>query len=141
MIGIIFAVLSGFFIALQNVLNATIGMEISIWSTAMLTQAVGGTGALIIYFLLKSEGFEQIKQVKPIYLFGGSFGALVVAASVVAVMYIGAAVTNASILLAQLATVVIIETFGFFHMKKQPIARKQVIGLAVMMVGAILISI
>lgn len=141
MVGIIFAVLSGFFIALQNVLNATIGMEINIWSTAMLTQAVGGTGALVIYFLTKSEGFGKIGQVKPMYLFGGSFGALVVASSVVAVMYVGAAVTNASILLAQLATVVLIETFGFFHMKKQPIARKQVIGLAVMMIGAILISI
>ncbi|MER2106875.1 MAG: DMT family transporter [Solibacillus sp.] len=141
MVGIIFAILSGFFIALQNVLNATIGTEVSIWSTAMLTQAVGGTGALIIYFLSKGDGFGQMKQVKPIYLFGGSFGALVVAAGVVAVMYIGAAVTNASMLLAQLATVVLIETFGFFHMKKQPIARKQIIGLAVMMVGAILISL
>lgn len=141
MIGILFAILSGLFIALQNVLNATIGMEISVWSTAMLTQAVGGTGALLIYFLVKGDGFGQMKHVKPLYLFGGSFGAFVVAGSVIAVMYIGAAVTNASMLLAQLATVVLIETFGFFQMNKQPIARKQVIGLAVMMVGAILISV
>lgn len=141
MVGIIFAILSGFFIALQNVLNATIGMEVSIWSTAMLTQAVGGTGALLIYLVSKQEGFRQLKQVKPLYLFGGSFGALVVAASVVAVMYIGAAVTNASMLLAQLATVILIEAFGFFQLKKQPIARKQVIGLAVMICGALLISL
>lgn len=141
MVGVIFAVLSGFFIALQNVLNATIGTEVSIWSTAMLTQAVGGTGALLIYLVSKNEQFGQIRNVKPVYLFGGSFGALVVASSVLAVTYVGAAVTNASILLAQLGIVVIIETFGFFHMKKQPIARKQVMGLVIMMVGAILISI
>lgn len=138
--GVIFAILSGFFIALQNVFNATIGTEISIWSTAMITQAVGGMGALLIYLFSKDEQFGQIRKVKPVYLFGGSFGALVVASSVVAVSYVGAAVTNASILLAQLGVVVIIETFGFFDMKKQPIARKQVIGLAIMMVGAILIS-
>ncbi len=138
--GIIFAVLSGFFIALQNVFNATIGTEVSIWSTAMITQAVGGAGALLIYLFKKDEEFRGIRQVKPLYLFGGSFGALVVASSVIAVSYIGAAVTNASILLGQLGIVVLIETFGFFNMNKQPIARKQIIGLAVMMVGAILIS-
>mgnify|MGYP000101607621 CR=1 FL=1 len=141
MVGIIFAVLSGFFIALQNVFNATIGTEVSIWSTAMITQAVGGAGALLIYLFKKDEEFRGIRQVKPLYLFGGSFGALVVASSVIAVSYIGAAVTNASILLGQLGIVVLIETFGFFNMNKQPIARKQIIGLAVMMIGAILISI
>lgn len=139
--GIIFAVLSGFFIALQSVFNATIGAEVNIWSTAMITQAVGGTGALIIYFLSKNEQFGGIRQVKPLYLFGGSFGAIVVASSVVAVNYVGAAVTNASVLIAQLGIVVLIETLGLFDMKKQSIAKKQVIGLAIMMVGAILISI
>ena len=96
--------------------------------------------ALLIYFLSKKSTFGDIRKVRPFYLFGGSFGALVVAASVLAVTYVGAAVTNASILIAQLGIVVLIETFGLFNLKKQPIARKQIIGLAVMMVGAVLIS-
>lgn len=139
--GVIFAVLSGFFIALQSVFNATIGTEISTWSTAMITQAVGGTGALIIYLFSKNDQLKPIKKVKPLYLFGGSFGAIVVAASVIAVTYVGAAIANASILIAQLGIVVLIETFGLFSIKKQPIARKQVIGLAMMMLGAIFISL
>ena len=56
-------------------------------------------------------------------------------------MYVGAAISNATILIAQLGTVVLIETFGLFDMKKQPIARKQIIGLAMMMLGAIFISL
>lgn len=139
--GVIFAILSGFFIALQNVFNATIGTEVNIWSTAMITQAAGGTGALIIYLATKKEPLSGFGQVKPLYLFGGSFGALVVAASVVAVGFVGAAVTNASILIAQLVVIVMIETFGIFNVKKKPIAKKQIIGLAVMMAGAILISL
>ena len=141
MIGIIFAILSGFFISLQNVLNATMGADVSIWTTAMLTQLAGGTGALFIYLLTKREPLTGFREVKTLYLFGGSLGALVVASCVIAVTYAGAAISNATILVAQLSTVVLIEVFGLFHMKKQPIARKQIIGLLIMMVGGVLISI
>ena len=60
--GVIFAVLSGVFIALQSVFNATIGTEISTWSTAMLTQAVGGAGAFIIYLFSKNDQLHPIKK-------------------------------------------------------------------------------
>lgn len=74
------------------------------------------------------------------YLFGGSFGAIVIATSVLAVGFVGAAISNAALLVAQLLVVVCIETFGLFDMKKQPIARNQIIGLIVMIVGALLIT-
>lgn len=141
MTGIIFAILSGFFVSLQNVLNATIGTEISTWSTAMITQAVGASGAFLLYVFSKEKQFTTITRVKPLYLFGGSLGAIVVASSVLAVNFIGAAMTNAALLLAQLVTVVIIETFGFFDMPKQPIARQQLIGLVIMFAGALLITL
>ena len=137
--GILLAALAGFFISLQNVFNATIGMEISTWSTAMLTQAVGASGAFIIYLFSKGDHFSPIKYVKPLYLFGGSFGAVVVATSVLAVGFVGATISNAVLLLAQLLVVVCIEAFGLFDMKKQPIERNQLIGLAFMMVGAVFI--
>ncbi|OCS90778.1 DMT family transporter [Caryophanon latum] len=139
--GIVFAILSGFFISLQNVLNATIGTVVSTWSTAMITQAVGATGALLLYVAFREPSFSTLKQVKTRYLFGGSFGAVVVATSVFAVTYVGAAMTNATMLLAQLATVIIIEMFGLFDMPKQPIARHQLLGLTVMVVGALLITL
>ena len=137
--GILLAALAGFFISLQNVFNATIGLEISTWSTAMLTQAVGASGAFIIYLFSKGDHFSPIKHVKPLYLFGGSFGAVVVATSVLAVGFVGATISNAVLLLAQLLVVVCIEAFGLFDMKKQPIERNQLIGLAFMMVGAVII--
>lgn len=138
--GIIFAVLAGFFIALQNVFNATIGTVISTWSTAMITQAVAASGAFILYLFSKNDHFAPITKVKPLYLLGGSFGAIVVATSVLAVGYVGAAVSNATLLVAQLLVVVSIEAFGLFDMKKQPIATKQVLGLAIMLIGAIIIT-
>lgn len=137
--GVIFAILAGFFISLQNVFNATIGTEISTWSTAMLTQAVGGTGALLIYLCSKNDSIKPITQVKPLYLLGGSFGAIVVATSVMAVSLVGATISNAVLLFAQLLVVVCIEAFGLFNMTKQPIARKQIIGLAFIMAGAVII--
>lgn len=138
--GILFAVFAGFFVSLQNVTNATIGTEISTWSTAMVTQAVAASGAFILYLFSKADKFSPIIKVKPLYLFGGSFGAIVVATSVLAVGLVGAAVSNAALLLAQLLVVVCIEAFGLFDMKKQPIAGKQVLGLAVMMIGALFIT-
>jgi bacterial/archaeal transporter family-2 protein len=137
--GIIFAILAGFFVSLQNVFNATIGTEISTWSTAMITQLVGGLGATIIYFMKKNDHFSPIKQVKPLYLFGGSFGAIVVATSVLAVGFVGATISNAVLLFAQLLVVVLIEAFGLFEMKKQPIERKHIVGLLFIMMGAIIV--
>lgn len=139
--GILFAIFAGFFVSLQNVTNATIGTEISTWSTAMVTQAVAAAGAFIIYIFSKDDHFSPITKVKPLYLFGGSFGAIVVATSVLAVSLVGAAISNVALLLAQLVVVICIEAFGLFDMKKQPIARKQLIGIAVMMIGALFIII
>lgn len=139
--GILFAILSGFFISLQNVFNATIGTAVSTWSTAVITQAVAALGALVLYFIAREPSFNALKQVKPLYLFGGSFGAIVVASSVFAVTYVGASMTNAAMLLAQLATVILIETLGLFQMPKQPIARQQLIGLTIMIIGALLITL
>ncbi|MDN4492843.1 DMT family transporter [Ureibacillus aquaedulcis] len=139
--GIILAILSGFFISLQNVTNATIGSEVGTWTTAMITQAAGATGAFIIYLFSKKEHTPGLKKVKPLYLFGGSFGAIVVASSVIAVSYVGATISNSLILLAQLGMVIVIEALGIFDINKQQIAGKQWVGLALMMLGAVFISL
>lgn len=141
MIGILMAILAGFFIALQNVTNAAIGSEVSIWTTAMITQAVGAAGAFVIYLFSKNNRILRIKEVKPLYLFGGSFGAIVVASSVIAVTYVGATVSNSLTLIAQLGIVIIVEAFGLFDVRKQPIEGKQWVGLALMMLGAVFISL
>ncbi|WP_158582990.1 DMT family transporter [Lysinibacillus yapensis] len=141
MIGIMMAILAGFFIALQNVTNAAIGAEVSTWTTAMITQAVGAVGAMIISILARQNRLAGFAEVKPLYLFGGSFGAVVVASSVLAVTYVGATVANALLLIAQLGTVVLVEAMGGLDLKKSPIAGKQWLGLALMMLGAVFISL
>lgn len=141
MLGILMAILAGFFIALQNVTNATIGSEVGTWTTAMITQAVGATGAFVIYLFSKNKHVIGIKEVKPLYLFGGSFGAIVVASSVIAVTYVGATVSNSLTLIAQLGIVIIVEAFGLFDIRKQPIDSRQWAGLALMMLGAVFISL
>ncbi len=140
--GLLLAILAGFFISLQNVTNATIGSEVSTWTTAMITQAAGASGAFIIYLFSKKSGAALgLNKVKPIYLFGGSFGAIVVASSVIAVTYVGATISNSLMLLAQLGIVIIIEAVGLFEISKQPIAAKQWAGLVLMMIGAVFISL
>ena len=141
MIGIIFAIFGGFFIALQNVTNATIGAEVSTWTTAMITQAVGATGAFLIYLFSKKSATIGLNKVKPLYLFGGSFGAIVVASSVIAVTYVGATISNSLMLIAQLGIVVIIEAFGLLDLQKREIDGRQMLGLVVMMIGAVFISL
>lgn len=137
--GIIFAIFAGMFVSLQNVFNATIGTEISTWSTAMITQFIGAIGAFIIYTVKKNDHFSPIKQVKPLYLLGGSFGAIVVATSVLAVGFVGATISNAVLLFSQLLVVVLIEAFGLFKMKKQPIERKHIVGLLFIMAGSLIV--
>ncbi|MCD7035142.1 DMT family transporter [Metabacillus sp. GX 13764] len=138
--GILFAFFGGVFITLQGAANSRIGQDIGTWQAAAITQMTGFILALILMFLLKDKSWRQFKQVKPIYLLGGSFAAIVIFSNVTAIHLVGMTITISALLIAQLCVAFLTDSCGWFGTKKQKMRWIQFIGIGLMAAGVIVIS-
>lgn len=137
--GILFAFLGGAFITLQGVANTRISQDIGTWQAATITQLTGFIMALIILIFLRDRKWKRFKHVKPLYLVGGAFGAIVIFSNVTAIQKIGVTLTISAILIAQLVLTYIIDSNGWFGTVKQEIKLSQFIGIGMMIAGVIIL--
>lgn len=138
--GIVFAVLGGVFITLQGVANSRISQDIGTWQTATITQFTGFLVALVILLVSGKGKFQGYSKVRPIYLIGGTFGAIVVFGNVTAIHYIGVTLTVSAMLISQLGMTVLIDKNGWFDVKKQKMKMSQIIGITMMVTGVMILG-
>ncbi|QDH23881.1 DMT family transporter [Saccharibacillus brassicae] len=136
--GILFAFLGGACITLQGVANARISEDIGTWQAATITQLTGFLMALLIYAFVRDGDLGGYRKVKPLYLAGGAFGAVIIYSEVTAIQHIGVTFTISALLIAQLLVTFLIDTFGWFGRPKSKMGAPQFIGLA-LMVGGVLV--
>ncbi|PYE50265.1 DMT family transporter [Paenibacillus barcinonensis] len=139
--GIIFAVLGGACITLQGVANARISTDIGTWQAATITQLTGFIIAAIILLFTRDTNVQGIKQVKPMYLAGGAFGAVIIFSEVTAIQQIGVTFTISALLIAQLFLTFLIDSNGWFGVLKQKMKLPQFIGIALMITGVIIMKL
>ncbi|WP_341278693.1 DMT family transporter [Paenibacillus sp. FSL H8-0537] len=138
--GILFAILGGACITLQGIANTRISGSIGTWQAATLTQFTGFFVAFIILMCVGAGKWREFRQVKPLYLAGGSFAAIIIFSNVTAIQQIGVTLMVSMLLIAQLGMTFIIETNGFFGLKKQKINGAQLIGIGMMISGVFLLK-
>jgi bacterial/archaeal transporter family-2 protein len=139
--GFIFAFLAGAFITLQGVANSRISQDIGTWQTATITQFTGFLMTLVILMFVGSRHWQGLREVKPLYLSGGTFGAVVVFGSVTAIHYIGVTLTISALLIAQLGMTFLIDRNGWFGLVKQKMQMPQLIGIGMMIVGVVILGL
>ncbi|WNB92758.1 DMT family transporter [Bacillus sp. NEB1478] len=138
--GSLFAFFGGAFITLQGVANSRISQDIGSWQAAMITQLTGFIMAFTILMILRDKKWRNFKQVKPLYLIGGSFGAIVVYSNITAIYHIGVTLTISGLLIAQLCLTFLIDSKGWFGVSKQKMRMPQFIGMGMMITGVIILS-
>ncbi len=138
--GIFFAVLAGAFLTLQGVANARISGGIGTWQAAALTQFTGFLGALLILMAVRDPGWRRLRQVRPLYLTGGAFAALIISSNIASIQKIGVTLTVSALLIAQLSTVFLIDTNGWFGVVKQRMGLPQFLGIALMIAGVVILG-
>jgi bacterial/archaeal transporter family-2 protein len=137
--GIIFALLGGAFITLQGIANTRISEDIGTWQAATITQFTGFIMALIIFMFVRDGKGQGFKQVKPLYLIGGAFAAIVIFSNVTSIQRIGVTLSISAILIAQLTLTFIIDSNGWFGLEKQKMKLPQFIGIGMMIVGVVIL--
>jgi bacterial/archaeal transporter family-2 protein len=137
--GIIFAFLGGAFITLQGIANTRISEDIGTWQAATITQFTGFIMAFIILLFVRDGKWQGFKQVKPLYLIGGAFAAIVIFSNVTSIQRIGVTLSISAILIAQLTLTFIIDSNGWFGLEKQKMKLPQFIGIGMMIAGVVIL--
>lgn len=138
--GIIFAFLGGAFITLQGVANARIGQDIGTWQAAAVTQFTGFVAAFLILMFVKEKNWQGFSQVKPIYLAGGTFAAVIIFSNITAIQHVGVTLTVSIVMISQLCITFLIDSKGWFGLAKQKMRLPQFIGIAMMIAGVVILK-
>ncbi|WP_419875001.1 DMT family transporter [Candidatus Pristimantibacillus sp. PTI5] len=138
--GSLFAFIGGALITLQGAANSRISQDIGTWQAAMITQLTGFITALLILLLIRDGNWREFKQVKPLYLSGGAYAAVIIFSNVTAIHQIGVTFTIAAVLIAQLCLTFLIDGNGWFGVAKQKMRLPQFIGLGMMMAGVVILK-
>lgn len=139
--GIIFALLGGACITLQGVANTRISSDMVTWQAATITQFAGFILAAIILMFVRDVNLQGLKQVKPLYLAGGAFGAVIIFSEVSAIQQIGVTFTISALLIAQLFLTFLVDSNGWFGVVKQKMKLPQFLGIALMITGVIIMKL
>lgn len=138
--GVLFAISGGFFLTLQSVANARISSQIGTWQAATLTQFTGFVVALLVMLVLRDRTYVEMRHVKPLYLSGGAFAAIILFSNMTAVHELGVTMTISLFLIAQLALALVIDWRGWFGMVRRKLKGVQLIGVFMMIAGVILLK-
>jgi transporter family-2 protein len=139
--GIVFAIMAGAFITFQGVANTRISQDIGTWQTATVTQFTGFLGALLILLIVRDPQWRSIRQVKPLYLMGGAFAAVIIASNITSIKAIGVTLTTSAVLIAQLTAVFLTDSNGWFGVIKQKMGLSHLLGIALMITGVAILGL
>ncbi|MGG1616077.1 DMT family transporter [Paenibacillus sp. NRS-1782] len=139
--GILFAFLGGACITLQGVANTRISQDIGTWQAATVTQLTGVILAALVWMFTRDGSLVEMKQVKPMYLLGGAFAAIIIFSEVTAIQHIGVTFTISALLIAQLCLTFLVDINGWFGVVKQKMKLPQFIGIGMMIAGVIILKL
>lgn len=132
------AAIAGAAMAFQGTFNTAMTKIIGIWQSTFIVHVIGlATTAVILIFLkIGPSQFDKIASV-PWYAFlGGFLNVLIIFAVMKAMSQIGVGNATTAIVVIQILTALVIDHFGAFGMKKYSFHYLDLLGLALLAVGA-----
>ena len=138
---ILLAIVSGLCMAFQSPTNATLSRHIGNLQ-ATLVSFGGGTICLAVLMILVGSGnLSNLSDASWWQLMGGAYGVCIVLAITYAIPRLGAALTSTILMLGQIATGAVLDTFGLMQLDKVPLAPGRVMGCIIVLAGIILVYI
>jgi transporter family-2 protein len=135
-------VFAGCLIAVQSVLNATLGQRTgTLGSVLLLTLVSLVTLVGLIVLLPHTADFRRIPGLSEWYLYvGGVLGVAILAAPIFLVPRIGVTLTLVAIVLGQMSLALVIDHYGLFATPKVPVSLPRILGIGLVAIGAFLVG-
>jgi transporter family-2 protein len=135
-------VLAGGMIAVQSVLNATLGQRIGSFGSVLILTVVS-IGFLLALILLfpGTARFQSLPGLSEWYLYvGGALGVAILAAPIFLVPRMGTTSTLVAIVFGQLLMALLIDHLGLFTSPQIGATLPRILGVTLVAAGAILVS-
>lgn len=130
---------NGLLTVLARVVNAALSDHVGSLQGSLVNHFVGLAVVGTLLLIGVRSGTISVAGVAPVYLSGGILGVLVVAASNYAVRHAGAVLFAVLLLAFQLVGSALIDHFGWFGQSPIVLSWTRVLGLALLIAGAVLV--
>ncbi|MDW5300307.1 MAG: DMT family transporter [Sedimentibacter sp.] len=138
MTGILFALLAGFLMSVQGVFNTRVMDSSSMWATNSWVHFTAFVASISIWLFTSRENLFSVFNVSnKLYLFGGVIGAFITFTVIKGISSLGPIYATMLILLAQLVTSCLVESFGILGTEKICFEWNKLVGVALMVVGIV----
>lgn len=138
----LFVLAAGFSLALQQVLNASLGGALQSARWSALVSYCGGTLALLLLLVAVREPIPDAALAGRAHWMawtGGIFGAMFIATSIYMVPRLGVTSVATLIIVGQLLSSLAFDQVGFFGLPRQPITVLRGIGVLCLITGVTLV--
>ncbi len=140
-VAVVVGVGAGCLVGMQAPINSRLGRTVGSLQAATFSFLVG-TAVLLVIAAFVRGGLGSLGQVRQLpwwALVGGLLGAVYVSVALVAVRTLGASGLTAVVITGQLAISVAIDRFGLLGIAKEHINASRIVGLVLLVVGAVLV--
>lgn len=138
MVGVLFSLLAGVLVSMQNAFNTRVSDKIGNIETAAVVHAVGFIAATIFVLLAGDGNIRKIGEVNKLYLLGGVFGVCIVFSSMKGFVLLGASYAVILMLISQLIVAMCIDKYGLFGAARVEMDFTKYLGIAVIIVGIVI---
>lgn len=130
------AALSGAAMALQGTFNAALGKALGLWESTLVVHLIGTLVALVILVGVGFGNFGKLNQVPWWAYLGGVLSVVIIYAVARSIPQIGVSNATTAIIVAQVSTAVLIDCLGVFGVKKIDFQIIDLLGIALLAIGA-----
>ncbi|MCD5415276.1 MAG: DMT family transporter [Clostridiales bacterium] len=140
MLGILFAIIGGFFMSIQSAFNTRVGESVGTIEATVVVHFVGLIAAIGAMMLIGTGSLMKATEVNKLYLIGGAFGVIIVYSVIKSISALGVAQAIMVIVVSQLLLAYIIDLLGLFGMEKVPFSITKIAGLLIILLGIFVFS-
>lgn len=138
MLSIIFAIISGISMTLQGIFNTRLEEKVGTWETNVIVQGTALILTVIIVIFFGKGNFKAVKEVNKLYILGGILGVIITFTVMKSIGSMGATLGIGIILIAQLTSAGIVDTFGLFGTERVTFGFREFLGIGIMILGIII---
>jgi bacterial/archaeal transporter family-2 protein len=136
-LGLIFAIIAGTLVSLQNIFNSKVNEKAGSWMTTTLVLGLGSLASFILGLFFEGGQLFDLQQMKWWYWFSGLLGIGVITGIVQGIRYLGPTFAISIVLTSQLGFAVILDSLGWMGLEKVPFTLKQFLGVLLILGGVI----
>jgi bacterial/archaeal transporter family-2 protein len=136
-LGLLFAIIAGALVALQNIFNSKVNERAGSWATTTLVLGMGFLASLTFGLLFEGGKLFHLQNMQTWYWFSGLIGVGVVVCLVQGIKRLGPTYAIAIALTSQLVVALLGDTLGWLGLNKVPFTFNQLIGVLVIVGGIV----